>query len=115
VTEASGPYTVEVHDRVDGGDTWEPIESGWECHNPFADRDDAHTVARTLALRAGGEREYRVVSADRSPLATYLVTRRLQVRCPGAGAHDRVEVTDLPAGMEVPMVSEALEHAKRSH
>lgn len=107
--EANGPYTVELHNLVVVGRPWEPIESSWECSNPFAVQDDAQAVARALALRADGDEEYRVVAADRTVLSTYRVTRRLEVRSPNPGAPDRVEQMDLPPGMEVPMISDVLE------
>jgi len=109
--DASGPFTVERRDLVVVGRDWEPIESSWECRNPFGNQDDAQTVARTLALRADGDEEYRAVSADRTVLAIFRVTKRLEVRRPGAGAPDRVEQMDLPPGMEIPMISDVLERS----
>jgi hypothetical protein len=109
--DASGPFTVERRDLAVVGRDWEPIESSWECHNPLNDLSDAQTVAHTLALRADGDEEYRVVDGDRTVLATFRVTKRLEVCRPQTGAPDRVEQEDLPPGLEIPLLSDALEQS----
>jgi hypothetical protein len=109
--DASGPFTVERRDLVRVGRDWEPIESSWECQNPVGSLGDAQIVARTLALRADGDGEYRVIDADRAVLATFRVTKRLEVRRPETGAPDRLEQEDLPPGLEVPLLSDALEQS----
>ncbi len=106
--DACGPYTVEFHDMVVVGHDWEPIESSWECRNPFKSQDDARIVAKTLALRADGDLEYRVVSADRAVLAIFRVVKQLEVRHPVAGVPDRVRRMALPPGIEIPMISDVL-------
>lgn len=113
--DASGPFTVQRRDLVVVGRGWEPIERSWECQSPLDSLGVAQTVARTLALRADGEEEYRVVDADRTVLAAFRVVKRLEVRSPNPGASDRVEQEDLLPGMEIPLLSDALEQSSHRH
>jgi hypothetical protein len=103
------PYTVEVRDLVVVGSAWEPIESSWECQNPLAVLADAETAARVLALRADGDQEYRVVDGESAVLASFRVTKRLEVRRPG-GVLTR---HTLPPRLETPLLSEALQRSSR--
>jgi len=106
--DAAGPYTVERRNLVIVGSDPEPIESSWECQSPLGNLGDAETVARTLALRADGDEEFRVLDANRSVLSTWRVTRRLEVLRPVVGAPDCVEQEELQAGLVIPLLSEAL-------
>ena len=109
--DARGPYTVERRDLIGVCRDPEPIENSWECQSPLGSLGDAQTVARTLALLADGEEEYRVVDVERTVLASFRVIKRLEVRRPETGAPDRVAQEDLPPGLEVPLLSDALKQS----
>lgn len=107
--DATGPFTVERRDLVVVGRAWEPIECSWECQNPLASLPDAESVARVLALRADGDEEYRVVDAEGAVLASFRLTKRLEVRRPG-GVLARFAVRP---GLEIPLLSDVLKRSSR--
>src|SRR5437660_2771095 len=96
-------YTVELRNEVRR--QWEPMESGWESPNRFADAGEAETAARNLAMRHDGTLDTRVVNPNGVVLVSFQVQKSLVTHRRG-----RQEDRDaLSATAEIPMLHEALE------
>lgn len=101
-------FTVETRDLTRPAVCWERVERSWELPGPCATSEQAETVARTLALRWGGDRVFCVVDPRGKPARAFAVQQYLVGWEAGqAGAH----VVRLPPGYEPPPLEEALREA----